>query len=96
MYFNDQIIRKGNTRQMIFTVDELIAFYSKFFTLEPGDVIATGCPSAVEKKEHHVFFDDDYGFLKPGDRCICEIQDIGVLQNPITEVSRDEFSGTPM
>ena len=87
MYYNDRVIRKGNTRQMIFKVEELIAFYSRFFTVEPGDVISTGCPPAVEKREHHVFFDEDYGFLSPGDRCICEVQDVGVLQNPIVEAS---------
>lgn len=85
MYYNDRLVRHGNTNEMIHRVETLIAFYSKFFTLEPGDVISTGCPSAVEKRPQHVFFDEEYQFLRPGDRCICRIEGLGELENRITE-----------
>lgn len=37
----------GNTRDMIFTVAELVAYVSQFMSLQPGDVIATGTPAGV-------------------------------------------------
>lgn len=39
--------QKGNTSDMIFSIDYLIAFVSKFFTLKKGDLIYTGTPSGV-------------------------------------------------
>jgi len=90
MYYNDRLIRKGNTKHYIFKVEELIAFYSRFLTLEPGDVIACGCPPAIVKKKHHIFYDKDYRFLEPGDRCICEIEGLGVLENPIIDAKESK------
>ncbi|HJO51505.1 MAG TPA: fumarylacetoacetate hydrolase family protein, partial [Sulfitobacter pontiacus] len=37
----------GNTRTMVFSVAEIISFLSRFMTLLPGDVIATGTPPGV-------------------------------------------------
>ena len=85
MYYNDRLVRHGNTNEMIHRVETLIAFYSKFFTLEPGDVISTGCPAAVEKRPQHIFFDKEYQFLRPGDRCICRIEGLGELENRVME-----------
>jgi acylpyruvate hydrolase len=92
MYYNERLVRQGNTSNYIFRVEELISFYSRFFTLEPGDVIAAGCPPAVQKRDRHIFFDKDYRFLQPGDTCICEIQGLGTLQNPIVEVKMGPLS----
>ncbi|HUH51147.1 MAG TPA: fumarylacetoacetate hydrolase family protein [Flavobacterium sp.] len=41
--------QKGNTKQMLWKVDELIAYASQFFTLKKGDLIFTGTPSGVSK-----------------------------------------------
>lgn len=40
-------VQRGNTRDMIFPVDELIAYVSRFFTLKMGDLIYTGTPAGV-------------------------------------------------
>ncbi|QSS96461.1 fumarylacetoacetate hydrolase family protein [Psychroflexus sp. ALD_RP9] len=44
---NDQIVQQGNTRQMIFSIDEIIANVSQYFTLKIGDLIFTGTPAGV-------------------------------------------------
>jgi len=44
---NGQRRQDGNTAQMIYGVHELIAYCSRFMTLEPGDIIATGTPDGV-------------------------------------------------
>ena len=47
LYKNGELIQKGNTRDMIFTIDQIIAYVSKFLTLKIGDLIYTGTPSGV-------------------------------------------------
>lgn len=44
---NGEICQKGNTRTMIFGVDEIVSYISQFITLEPGDLICTGTPPGV-------------------------------------------------
>ena len=44
---NDQIVQKGNTKDMIFSIDQLIAHVSKYITLKQGDLIYTGTPEGV-------------------------------------------------
>lgn len=44
---NGELVQKGNTRDMIFPVDELIAYVSRFMTLRTGDLIFTGTPAGV-------------------------------------------------
>ena len=44
---NDKVVQKGNTSDMIFSVDEIISYVSRFFTLKTGDLIFTGTPSGV-------------------------------------------------
>ena len=44
---NSKTVQKGNTRDMIFSVDEIIAYVSQFFTLKIGDLIFTGTPAGV-------------------------------------------------
>lgn len=48
---NDIIVQKGNTTQMLWKIDELIEYISKYFTLKIGDIIFTGTPSGVAKVE---------------------------------------------
>jgi 2-keto-4-pentenoate hydratase/2-oxohepta-3-ene-1,7-dioic acid hydratase in catechol pathway len=75
LWFNGELHQDGNTGQMIFSPAEAIAFISQFVTLEPGDVISTGTPAGVGlvKKIR----------LQPGDRIRGEIDELGVLENPV-------------
>lgn len=44
---NDMVVQQGNTSDMIFGFNEIIAYVSRFFTLKTGDLIFTGTPSGV-------------------------------------------------
>lgn len=48
---NGKVVQKGNTSDMIFKIDELISYISKFYTLKIGDLIYTGTPPGVGKIE---------------------------------------------
>jgi 2-keto-4-pentenoate hydratase/2-oxohepta-3-ene-1,7-dioic acid hydratase in catechol pathway len=52
---NEEIVQNGNTKMMLWKVDELISYVSQFFTLKKGDIIFTGTPEGVGKvKENDV------------------------------------------
>ena len=70
-------LQESNTSQMIFPIPRLIAFLSSVFTLEPGDVIATGTPSGVG------FVRKPPRWLKPGDECVVRVEGLGELVNPV-------------
>ncbi len=74
---NGEVLQSSNTRHMVFRIPELIAFLSSVFTLEPGDVVATGTPSGVG------FARTPPRYLKGGDEVIVEINGIGELRNPV-------------
>ncbi|MDR5590782.1 fumarylacetoacetate hydrolase family protein [Christiangramia sp. SM2212] len=46
---NDEIVQQANTSHMLWKIDELIAYISKYFTLKIGDIIFTGTPAGVGK-----------------------------------------------
>lgn len=46
---NDSVVQKGNTSNMLWKIDEIIAYVSQFFTLRTGDIIFTGTPEGVAK-----------------------------------------------
>ncbi len=46
---NSEIVQSGNTNQMLWKIDEIIAYVSQYFTLKKGDIIFTGTPSGVAK-----------------------------------------------
>ena len=48
---NDKIVQNSNTSLMLWKIDELIEYISKFFTLKIGDIIFTGTPAGVGKVE---------------------------------------------
>lgn len=48
---NGAIIQQGNTKDMLFSIDSIIAYVSKYFTLKIGDLIFTGTPAGVGKVE---------------------------------------------
>jgi 2-keto-4-pentenoate hydratase/2-oxohepta-3-ene-1,7-dioic acid hydratase in catechol pathway len=47
LFKNGNVVQSGNTKDMIFKIDELIAFVSQYFTLKIGDLIFTGTPAGV-------------------------------------------------
>jgi 2-keto-4-pentenoate hydratase/2-oxohepta-3-ene-1,7-dioic acid hydratase in catechol pathway len=67
---NGQTVQDSNTSYQIFPVKDVIAFISKHFTLQPGDIISTGTPKGVGRIDH-------------GDVVEIEIERIGVLRNPV-------------
>ncbi len=69
---NGKTVQDSNTRHMIFKIPEIIAFISKHFTMEAGDIIMTGTPAGV-------------GAIKHGDLVEVEIEGIGTLSNPVIE-----------
>jgi 2-keto-4-pentenoate hydratase/2-oxohepta-3-ene-1,7-dioic acid hydratase in catechol pathway len=44
---NGRLVQSGNSQQMLWNIDELIAYVSQYFTLKIGDVIFTGTPAGV-------------------------------------------------
>ena len=72
---NDQVLQQSNTSQMYFDVATIISHCSQAFTLDPGDVIATGTPGGVG------VFRDPPVLLKDGDVVSVEIERIGRLTN---------------
>ncbi len=44
---NGQTVQQGNTADMLYSIDELIAYISQFFTLKTGDLLFTGTPAGV-------------------------------------------------
>jgi len=47
LLLNDNCVQKGNSAQMLFTIDQIIAYVSRFMTLKTGDIIFTGTPVGV-------------------------------------------------
>lgn len=74
---NGELKQNSNTSELLHDVPKIIAYLSKSFMLEPGDVIATGTPSGVG------FTRDPPEYLKSGDTVELEIQGIGVLKNTV-------------
>jgi 2-keto-4-pentenoate hydratase/2-oxohepta-3-ene-1,7-dioic acid hydratase in catechol pathway len=72
-----EAMQRSNTREMIFRIPRLIAHLSSVFTLEPGDIIATGTPAGVG------FARRPPRWLKPGDEATVRIAGIGDLVNPV-------------
>jgi 2-keto-4-pentenoate hydratase/2-oxohepta-3-ene-1,7-dioic acid hydratase in catechol pathway len=68
--------QSADTSQMIFSVAKLVAFASRFLTLEPGDIIATGTPAGVGSTTGT--------FLADGDVMEATIEGLGTLVTPVT------------
>ncbi|MDQ4007006.1 MAG: fumarylacetoacetate hydrolase family protein [Actinomycetota bacterium] len=72
-WVNGEVRQSSNTRDMIFTVAELVADLSKIMTLQPGDVIYTGTPEGVALGM------TEPKWLQVGDEVVCEVQGLGRL-----------------
>ena len=49
LHKNDEIVQSATTSDMLWNIDEIIAYVSQFFTLKIGDIIFTGTPSGVSR-----------------------------------------------
>ena len=65
-----ELRQDGNTKDMIFTIPELVAYISSYTTLLPGDVILTGTPPGV-------------GPMLPGQVVSIEVEGVGTISNPV-------------
>ncbi len=69
-YVNDEMRQMASTRDMVFSIRQLIAFTSSVMTIEPGDLLLTGTPAGV-------------GPLLDGDVVRVTIEGLGSLENPV-------------
>jgi 2-keto-4-pentenoate hydratase/2-oxohepta-3-ene-1,7-dioic acid hydratase in catechol pathway len=79
---NGQRMQQGNTRTMIFDCAEIVSYVSRFMTLMPGDIIATGTPPGVGmgKKPNPIY-------LKPADVMTLGIEGLGTQRQEVREWS---------
>jgi 2-keto-4-pentenoate hydratase/2-oxohepta-3-ene-1,7-dioic acid hydratase in catechol pathway len=77
---NGKRMQTGNTRTMVFGVASLVAYVSRFMTLEPGDLITTGTPPGVGLGQKPEPF-----YLKAGDVMRLGISKLGVQQQTVVE-----------
>lgn len=75
LWVNGELRQDSSGEDMIFKIPEIISQISRFATLEPGDVIATGTPTGTSFSTKK--------YLKAGDVMECQIEGIGSLKNPI-------------
>ncbi len=97
LYLNGELMQDTNTNLMVWNTAELIATASSVTTLSPGDVIATGTGAGVgmgkgikvKHGEIHKVFEHMYAgksiLLKPGDKMVMEIDEIGSLENTVED-----------
>ena len=67
---NGELRQMASTREMVFTVQQLVAFVTSVMTVEPGDVILTGTPAGI-------------GPLTAGDIVSISVEGLGDLENPV-------------
>jgi 2-keto-4-pentenoate hydratase/2-oxohepta-3-ene-1,7-dioic acid hydratase in catechol pathway len=72
---NGKVVQETTTDLLIFSIDNIISYTSRYITLEPGDVIFTGTPGVTQA-------------MKPGDTFEVEIEGIGVLRNKVVAEKR--------
>jgi 2-keto-4-pentenoate hydratase/2-oxohepta-3-ene-1,7-dioic acid hydratase in catechol pathway len=68
---NGELRQMASTREMVFSIPQLVAYISSIMTLEPGDIILTGTPAGS-------------GPLKPGDKVEVSVEGIGAMTNLVT------------
>jgi 2-keto-4-pentenoate hydratase/2-oxohepta-3-ene-1,7-dioic acid hydratase in catechol pathway len=72
---NGKVVQETTTDLMIFSVDNVVSYISRYVTLEPGDVIFTGTPGTTQA-------------MQPGDTFEVEIEGIGILRNKVVAERR--------
>jgi 2-keto-4-pentenoate hydratase/2-oxohepta-3-ene-1,7-dioic acid hydratase in catechol pathway len=82
-WVNDELLQDGTTADMIFSCAQQVETLSTAFTLEPGDVIATGTPAGVGLVRQPP------RWLVPGDTVTVEVEGVGRLTNPVVAEPAD-------
>ena len=77
LWVNDRLLQTSNTRELVYDVPTLVSFLSEVFTLEPGDIVATGTPGGLAK------FRNPTTFMEVGDVCTVEFEKLGRLSNRV-------------
>ena len=77
---NGQRMQTGNTSTMIFNVDIIVSYVSKFMSLQPGDIITTGTPPGVGMGRKPQVF------LKAGDEMKLSIENLGEQNSKVVAV----------
>jgi 2-keto-4-pentenoate hydratase/2-oxohepta-3-ene-1,7-dioic acid hydratase in catechol pathway len=72
---NGKVVQETTTDLLIFNIDNIVSYTSRYVTLEPGDVIFTGTPGTTQA-------------MKPGDTFEVEIPGVTTLQNPIVAAKK--------
>ncbi len=72
---NGEVRQAESSADLIFDVDEIVSYISRYVTLEPGDVIFTGTPGSTRAMKH-------------GDVVEIEVEGVGVLSNPVVKAGR--------
>jgi len=80
-WLNGELRQDSNTADMIFTVVQVIAYATKYMTLNAGDIISTGTPEGVILG----IPEDERQWLKAGDEYTVEIEGLGRLSNTLVE-----------
>jgi 2-keto-4-pentenoate hydratase/2-oxohepta-3-ene-1,7-dioic acid hydratase in catechol pathway len=72
-WLNGELRQDSQTSKMVFPVDEIVSYVSRFMTLEPGDLLLTGTPEGVIKGR------EDHEWLQAGDEYVVEVGPLGRL-----------------
>jgi 2-keto-4-pentenoate hydratase/2-oxohepta-3-ene-1,7-dioic acid hydratase in catechol pathway len=72
---NGEVLQNSNTRELVFGIPALVEYLSSVFTLESGDIVATGTPPGVGMARKPP------RWLKPGDEVVVSIEGLGELRN---------------
>jgi 2-keto-4-pentenoate hydratase/2-oxohepta-3-ene-1,7-dioic acid hydratase in catechol pathway len=72
---NGEVLQNSNTRELVFGIPALVEYLSSVFTLESGDIVATGTPPGVGMARKPP------RWLKPGDEVVVAIEGLGELRN---------------
>ena len=79
---NGKVMQQANTSDMLFDIETLISTISEAITLEPGDLIVSGTPAGVGLGHKPPLW------MKEGDICEVEIEQIGILRSPIVNETK--------
>ena len=77
---NGKVVQESTTDLLIFSIDTIVSYVSRYVTLEPGDAIFTGTPGVTHA-------------MKPGDTFEVEVQGVGVLRNKIVAAGQATRTG---
>lgn len=76
-FVNGECRQQTNTSDMLHNIVDQLVYLTQAFTMEPGDIIATGTPEGVGVAM------DPPVFLQPGDVVRCEVEGIGAIENTV-------------